>query len=154
MKFWPSDSFEIVTSIPQEEIVAFFKSEVSPREWYIFNISKDGFMIARKINYQNSSLPIIHGIFRTSQSGVTISIRMQLYTRMIVFLSFVFCFSGLVILFLIIGLIMGKVRISLGLLAPVLIPLFAWGLFSGGFWFEVEKQKPIIRGIFLKKVES
>lgn len=151
MKLWPSESFEIETSISQQEVVTFLESEINPKEWYIFEISSDGFTIARKIDYRNSSLPVVRGTFRPGKAGITVVITMQLYPRVITFLYFCFGFLALADLFLIVGSLIGEVPPSFGLLAPFIMLFIAWGLFSGGFWFEVKKQKPILLEIFRRR---
>lgn len=151
MKLWPSESFEIETSISQREVVAFLKSEIDPKEWSIFEISSDGFTIARKIDYRNSSLPVVRGTFRPGKAGITVVITMQLYPRVIAFLYFCFGFLALSGVFLIIGSLIWEVPPSFGLLAPFIMLFIGWGFFSAGFWFEVKKQKPILLKFFQGK---
>ncbi len=78
MRLWPSDSFEIETTMSPEEIVASLNAEIDPAKWFRHSpghktfqgdISRDGFKITRVIHYRNSFLPIIRGTFRPGQSG-------------------------------------------------------------------------------------
>jgi hypothetical protein len=163
MRFWPSDSFEIETTMTPEEIVDSLKCGVEPKKLFRFSsahtvfqgdLMRDGFKISRIIHYRNSFLPIVHGTFRPGHSGSIVSIKMRLHRFVAAFMCF--WFGGVVVgmLAVIFGLSSGKTQVSLMLLIPFGMLAFGWALVSGGFWFEAKKQKLLLIEMFKKRSSS
>jgi len=92
MKLWPSDSFEIQTSMSIEEIIERLEAEIEPSGFshqhkaFQGEISREGFKITRFLRYHNSFIPIVRGTFKPGQSGVTVAIKMGLHQLATIFM--------------------------------------------------------------------
>ena len=157
MRVWPSDSFEIDTSMSMEEIIASLDSQTEPAKWFrlwgdhkTFQgiISRDGFKIRRIILYHNSFLPITRGTFGPGPLGTTSTIKMGLHPFTAAFMSFWFGGVGIGILAVLVSLSRAQTEWDPMLLIPFGMLLLGWVLVSGGFWFEANKAKPILLEMF------
>jgi ABC-type iron transport system FetAB permease component len=160
VRLWPSDSFEIETTLSPEEIVESLQSAIEPAKVFRFSskhatfqgkLTADGFKMSRIIHYRNSFLPIIHGTFRAGDSGRIVSIKMRLNLFVAAFMWVWFTGVGLAIFVFTFAFLKGKIQSSPILLIPFGMLVFGWALVSGGFWFEAKKQKPILIAMFTRK---
>ena len=163
MKFWPSDTFEIKTTMSPEEIVAALNSRIEPKKLFRFSsdhapfqddISRDGFKITRVVHYRNSFLPIVTGRFLPGNSGIKVVIRLGLHPFVTAFMCVWFGGVGLGVIGTISGLLSGQAPASPMLLIPFGMLVFGWALVSGGFWFEAKKQKSILFEMFNIAVQN
>lgn len=157
MKFWPSDSFVIETSMPFDEALAALQSEVEPKK--LFRRSSDhtkfegevfqnGFRITRIIHYRNAFLPIITGRFSPGNTGTKVAIQLAMPSFVSAFLVVWLGGVGLAAVALTSEVLSGSLAPFPMLLFPVAMFLFGWALFSAGFWLEVRKQKPMLLELF------
>lgn len=153
MKFWPSDKFEIETTMLPQDIVASLNSNVEPKKLYRMskehapfqgNISPDGFKIIRIIHYRNSFLPVIKGRFLPGDSGIKVAIRMELHPLVALFMLVWFGGIGLGLLAAIVRLLNGHTLPYPMLLIPSAMLVVGWAITLCGFWFEVKKQKKML----------
>jgi hypothetical protein len=160
VRLWPSDSFDIETTLSPEEIVESLQSNIGPRKLFRLTskhptfqgeLTNDGFKISRIIHYRNSFLPVVHGTFRAGNSGRIVSIKMRLNLFVAVFMCVWFSGVGLAMLAFTVGFLNGKIQPSPMLLIPFGMLVFGWALVSGGFWFEAKKQKPLLIEMFTRK---
>ncbi len=157
MKFWPSDQFEIQTTMSAEDIVASLSSEIEPNKLFGMStdhapfqgdISRHGFKITRIIHYRNSFLPIISGKFLPGDAGVKVAIRMRLHPFVTAFMCVWFGGVGLGVVAVVGGLLSGPAPASPMLLIPFGMLVFGWALVSGGFWCEAKEQKRMLLEMF------
>ena len=160
MKLWPSDSFDIETTLSPEEIVASLRSAIEPARMFRFSskhatfqgeLTSDGFKMSRIIHYRNSFLPVVHGTFRAGDSGRIVSIKMRLNLFVAAFMCIWFTGVGLAVLAFTVGFLRGKIQPSPMLLIPFGMLVFGWALVSGGFWSEARKQKRMLVEMFTKR---
>ena len=157
MKFWPSDRFEIETTMSPEEIVAALNSKIEPKKLFRFSsdhapfhgdISRDGFRITRAIHSMNSFLPVVTGKFLPGDSGIKVAIRLGLHPLITAFMCIWFGGVGLGVIAALAGLLSGQALASPMLLIPFGMLVSGWAVVSGGFWFEAKKQKPMLVEMF------
>lgn len=153
MKLWPSDRFDIESSMSPEALAAALSSNVEPRKWFRWSkvharfqgeVSRDGFEITRIIRYQNSSLPIVRGQFLPNASGTKVAIRMGLHPSAIAFVCVWFGGLGLGTFAFAYVWLSGQASAWPGLLILPAMIVFGFAIVSGGFWFEATKQKPML----------
>ena len=149
MRFLPSDSFEIQTSMSIEEVVEKMKAEIedggfSGRHKIVSGeISRQGFKIARLFSYSNAFVPIVHGTFKPGQSGVSVIVKIQLHPLTTIFicawyaamLGFMGDFSGL---------LTGRMQIHPEHLIQIMLIIFPWVLASVKFWPEAAEDKRML----------
>lgn len=160
MKFWPYDSFEIKTTMSEDEIVTLLNSEIKPRKTRSFftndtgfkcDVSLNGFKIIRIIHYQNGFQPIITGTFSKEKSGTTIKVNMELHPMVRIFMYIWLGFTGIGALTTTATLLSGHTSLSPMSLIPFVMLIFGCVLTSASFWFEAKKQKPLLFEIFTKE---
>lgn len=159
MKRWPSDSFEIQTSMSLEEIIERLNAEIEHsglfRQHKAFQgeISREGFKITRSIRSHNFSLPIVRGSFKPGQSGVSVAIKMGLHPLATIFLCVWYaCILGFMGDF--IKLLKGRVQIHPTDFIPIVLLIFPWAMASAGFWFEAKEEKQMLINILKQKITS
>ncbi len=155
MKLWPSDSFEIRTSLSLEEVVRRLEAEIEPPKWFGFfrkhkkfqgDVSREGFKISRYIRYGNSFLPVVRGSFQPGPSGISVNIRMRLHPLVIIFMC-IWCVAIIGSMMNFSGLFDKNLQLHPIRLVPVAFLVFPWAMASAGFWFEATKQKRILTDI-------
>ncbi|MBN1359761.1 MAG: hypothetical protein JW993_04175 [Sedimentisphaerales bacterium] len=160
MRFWPSDSFEIDTTLSREDIITHLNSSVQPGKPFRFfpssaghknfrgQISQDGFKISRTIDYANSFLSVITDRFLPGQSGTKVAVHMSLHPFVGGFMYVWFGGIGLGFVVTMFGLFSGRVAAFPIVLIPSAMLVFGWALASGCFWFEARRQKPVLIQMF------
>ena len=145
MKLWPSDSFEIQTSMSIEEIIERLEAEIEPSGFshqhkaFQGEISREGFKITRFLRYPNAFLPIVRGTFKPGQSGVSVAIKMGLHPLATIFMcAWYACILGFMGDFL--KLLKGQVQIHPTDFIPIVLLIFPWAMTSTGFWFEAKRK--------------
>ncbi|MFA6713805.1 MAG: hypothetical protein WCS27_00405 [Victivallaceae bacterium] len=153
MKIFPYDRFKIATMMTPEAIIGLLKAKIEPRKLFRFssnhttfegNISQEGFEIRRIIHYRNSFLPVIFGKFRPKASGTEVIIKMRPHGFVIAFMCVWFGGVGLFGFIFFLGVLSGKTSLFPTIFILIGMLVFGWALVSGGFWFEVRKQKPML----------
>jgi len=157
MKFWPSDRFEIETTMSPEAIVTALNSKIEPKKLFRLSldhapfqgdISRDGFRITRIVHYRNSFLPVVTGKFLAGDSGTKVAIRLGLHPVVTAFMCVWFGIVGLAVVVALAGLPSGLAPTSPVPLIPLGMLVLGWALVSGGFWFEAKKQKRMLIEMF------
>ena len=139
------------------EIVETLNVYVEPKKIFRFfsehtafegTVTQAGFKISRIINGRNSFLPVIIGKFATSQSGITVAVKMRLHAFVAVFLCFWFGGVGVGILDFLAALVTGRDKnfVDLSLVCCMLI--FGYVLVMASFWSEVKKAKQLLKEMF------
>ena len=111
-------------------------------------ITQNGFKITRIIHYRNSFLPIITGKFLPGNPRLKVEIRMGLHPFVTAFICIWFGGVGLISIIFLASMLSGTTTFSIDSLIPLGMLVFGWALVSGGFWFEVKKQKPMLIEMF------
>src|SRR5438067_5331361 len=96
MKLWPTDSFEIETTMSEEEIASALRKWIEPRKTFRLSwdhaafegsFTNDGFKITRIIHYRNGFLPVVRGRFLAGPSGTRVKIEMRLQKFSAIFMA-------------------------------------------------------------------
>ena len=163
MKLIPYHSFEIVSGLSASGGVAVLNDNVEPAQWLRFSrdhkvfqgsLTRDGFVVRRVVHYRNSFLPVIRGTFRSSPSGVSIAITMRPHHFVTAFMCVWFGGVGIGIVVMAAAFFADASARHPAMLIPVAMLVFGWALVTGGFWFEVNKSKPILLDIFKGTIRS
>jgi len=162
MKFRLSETLSIESPAKKSDVIEMLKNKIEPikyfRWFYTGNgfegkVYDDGFKIQRIISGRNSFLPIIIGKIKNTSTGSIIHIKMRLHYLVTAFMSIWLSMAGL---FFILGISMylqdnDSIFIALSALAMFFFgAILTWGV----FWYEVNKQGPMIINIFSTDVNS
>ena len=154
---FPYDSFEIITSLPLEETIAFMQSNVEPRKIFrmepglkVFegDVSPNGFTISRIRRWRSNQQSIIRGKFIQRNTGTTIQVWIRPYYATSISISI---WLSIVAYFMIkttdnfFECPLGTIFMLLYLFGMM---CFGWGLFTIGFWIEAKKSKRKFLEIF------
>jgi hypothetical protein len=146
MKLWPTDRFEVETTMSVDDVVEALKTKIEPKRWFRLSpshasfqgtISRDGFKITRIIQYRNSFLPIVTGRFLPGNSGIKVAIRLGLHPLVVAFLCVWFGGVGIAAIAAIFVLLTRQTQAAPLLLIPIGIarlrsgPCLRWILVRG-----------------------
>jgi hypothetical protein len=159
MNFWPCESFDVQTSMSEEEVVGSIRSNIEPRRFFRFGsnhkcfqgvINNNGFKISRIIHYRNSFLPLIVGSFRRGRDGMIVSINLALNPFTRTFMGVWFTMVALGLFGGVGSLLGGNIRDLPMFLIPCGMLVFGWVMVLAGFWLEARKQKVMLIEMFKK----
>ena len=167
MKLFPSDSFEIHTDLPPEQVVELLRSETIPRDkisrcrvWSALHRSdrhfygkvwKDGFELISTPTFfwHNSFTPRMRGTVRPTEGGTVVTVDMELHRSVRIFMGFAFIFILLHgVLWIPTCLLMavaGKYYFLLTTPGPVVMLLAFRYMPSFSFWWDAPTHKQRLR---------
>ncbi len=158
MKYLPFEHIVYTTNFSEQEVTTRLSNYIESRKVRMFKnnptkeyegfISDNKFEINRIIKGRNSFLPQIIGTIQKFNEETQIEVKMQLHWAVKAFLIF-WCSS--VIFFLIITLMKGM---SIEILFPISMLLFAYLLTMLGFKSESKKSKNDLKRIFEARISN
>jgi hypothetical protein len=160
MRFWPSDSFEIETTLSLRETIALLDAHVEPKRLFRFfsdhktfegQLAQDGFKITRIISHGNAFLPVITGKFAAGQSGTTISIKMRIPVFAAAFMCFWFAGVGIGVFDTLVGLAMDQTPSVARCLIAFAMPILGYVLVVACFWPEAKRARRVLEEMFQDK---
>jgi hypothetical protein len=150
----PYHQFEINSPLPLASALDAIRTRTEPVKWFRWRwpssrnddrfegeVTNNGFTVRRIIGYRNSFLPEITGAIAAAGRGSRIVITMKPHALVIVFAA-LWC--------------AGVIAAAIATLnydprfvwLPLLMLVFLYLMVMGGFWFEANKQEPVLRHIF------
>lgn len=153
MKLWPSESFEIQTSMSADQLAQRLTEYIGPKKFlplfreskpFQGKITQDGFKVMRVIDYANSFLPVICGKCVYEESGVKLLISMRIHAFVRAFMSV--WFGGVIIanVTLAVLLFSGQSRPHPAMLAAPAALVFGYLLMRFCFSIEAKKAKKLL----------
>lgn len=164
-RIWPRDEFTLVSPKPKADALRILQSRTHIREglplrWpkgkdFVGTFTDDGFWLIHGNSYErNSSRPEIHGRVTDTGNGCTVAVRMTPQLFVSIFMGVWLSFCGLVLCIWICTVISGQTPLSFGVFVPLLMLIFGFGMFHGGFWYAAKKARLKLMALLRATVAS
>lgn len=154
MNWLPYHLFEINSPLSLAGALDAIRARTEPVKWFRWRwpssqnddrfegeVANNGFTVRRIIGYRNSFLPEITGAISAAGRGSRVVITMKPHALVIAFAA-VWC-TG------VIAALVATFSYDPGFAwLPLLMLAFLYLMIMGGFWFEANKQEPVLRRIF------
>lgn len=157
MKLWPSDSFDILTTLSPEEALGVIKTRTEPKKMFRFSkdhllfqgqVTEGEFRVAVIIDYRNSFLPFIVGRVQPEGDRTKIAIRMRLHRWVFVFLCAWLAIITISAITALLGVLSGKTAATAFLIMTTVMLVAVPALASYCFWLEAKRHKAVLLDLF------
>jgi hypothetical protein len=151
----PWRRYEIDTHLSADQCVHALQAIVEPRKWFRSPLAKSpndfegevtprGFSFRRIIQYRNSFLPVISGVFEAGLAGTRVSVSMRPHRFVLAF--WIFWMTGVLVCAA--AVLFGTVKwLSANTLVFVMMLAFGYLICTIAFGIEAEKARRIITDV-------